>query len=219
MGEIFPFPENCSKREKVKCLKRKSEKAGMGKTVIGVMAADRGLGATHLSIALANFMAEQWGFRTACVERSSYPAWKNLYEDVYSRKWDAEQPYFDFNRVTYFPCVQPKQMADVLDTGYTCYVLDLGSDFKENREEFIRADKMVLIGSCSRWRRAQWERFLREHMEKEKMDSWKLTVRECSESDKRKWEKTHLPEILACPLIADPFHPDERVYSFLNELI
>jgi hypothetical protein len=110
-------------------------------------------------------------------------------------------------------------MADVLDTGYTCYVLDLGSDFKENREEFIRADKKVLIGSCSRWRRAQWERFLREHMEKEKMDGWRLTVRECSESDKRKWEKTHLPEILACPLIADPFHPDERVYSFLNELV
>jgi hypothetical protein len=127
-----------------------------GKIVIGVIGTHKGAGVTHIAILLANYLNKWVGKQTAYIEYGVQNEIVYLQEE-YENNMDRQ---FKLHGVTYYKNVHEKDMGTIMCGNYQCIILDLGTDLNKGRNEFLRSDKKIIIGSNSQWKKYELQKFL-----------------------------------------------------------
>ncbi|MEF2967270.1 serine/threonine-protein kinase [Paenibacillus sp. M1] len=126
-------------------------------SVIAVMGAAPGAGATHTSVVLAHTLLRRGG-RVCTVEMDAksgaFRRIARLAEEGFAAEEAAGMRRFRFRGVDYIRAPSRAELLTLFSEGYAFIILDLGSSGrKELAEEFARADLSILVGSAAEWRR------------------------------------------------------------------
>ncbi len=113
---------------------------------IGVMGTHPGVGVTHTAVMLCQYLSKYKRFRTAYLELNQNDEISYLHEPM-----TKEQ--FQISRITFCRNVALEELIALYNQDYEYYILDLGIDFSQNQEEFLRCDIKILIGSLTEWKR------------------------------------------------------------------
>lgn len=180
---------------------------------VGFYGVDSGVGTTHLAIAAANYVVNEWGVPAAAAEFGSRACMRDL--NVYGLSDD----HFAIDGVDYYPQMEAAQMPQLLNGSYRYLILDMGSE-QSTWQEFLRCDLKYAVASLSPWRIRRAEEFMDLH---ENDDSIKyitalLTVTG-SVYEKKKFQRMYHVPVRTIPFIADPFRLGKDQLSFFQELL
>lgn len=121
--------------------------------VIGVGGISEGIGTTHTSILVANYLSRALKTQVAIWEAGSKPCFQFL---DYSMNGEIglTRPRFDMKNITLFKAGVPYHQMKAVASDFRFVVLDLGNinADKERAEKFYHSDMPILVGSASEWR-------------------------------------------------------------------
>lgn len=193
----------------------------LGTAVIAVTGAEPGVGTTHTSISIANFLARQ-NYSVILVEANEsndYVEIEAAYEGISDIKL-IKTTSFNLLGVKYIKNATELNMIDLLATNYSFIVLDLGFyDNSEWYEEYLRASISIVVGSGSEWKQKNIKKFFREqiHLDQSK---WRLCIPFADKqvlADVRKI----LPKrkVYGIPFHPDPYEENDEVDHQIEELL
>lgn len=138
--------------------------------VIGLIGAHSGAGVTYTGFLLAFYFGLDLGRRTAFLECNDHHD-LSILQPVF--EWSREgEDTFSFERITFFKEVRLDQIADILSDNYDCFVLDFGTDFEHNRDEFLRCSTKMILGGQAEWNRQRLKHFIEANQSSRGYDSW-----------------------------------------------
>ncbi len=168
---------------------------------IAVRAIDRGLGATHISLCLANALALSGG-RVALIEWNSHCELEEI-EKIFAGFGyeDKNKQVFRIRRVDYYKSYQEKGLASLKKENYDFVIADIGS---HANSYFAEADYPLLIVSGSEWKAA------RALVEIKKLEEavglrLKVMVNFGTQEELAFFRKKYQGRIYAFPFWKDPF--------------
>ncbi len=182
------------------------------KISIGIIGIGMGCGATHLTIALANYLQSGLGKKTAVIELSGREDLKSMIR----KEGRGKQKILD---VRYFTDICVGKIPEIMNSGYEVFLLDLGGDYKAAREEFLRCDRKIVIGSISPWRSFAYEKFIENAIASENCKLWEFLVLSANILDKKKIQKRYGMHLLSVPWIENPFYLNKEDIMFLQKII
>ncbi|WP_052646931.1 hypothetical protein [Paenibacillus terrae] len=152
----------------------------IGSVVIGITGVYSGVGVTHVSVAMASFLARQ-GNSVAlveCNESSDFKYIELAHEGIKSDGIAVGTKNFKIDGVNYFKSDQYElDLISLLSSEYTYIILDLGFyDTTKFFEEFLRADIQIVVGSGIEWKQRHLERFLSITNEYEQQKRWNIVL-------------------------------------------
>lgn len=192
---------------------------------IGVASVATGLGATHLCIALANYLASKKGLKAACLELGQTHAFEQLEKNCMPALLPAKNSahrYFRIYDVDYYPNVKKDEIPALANAGYEILIFDFGVPASDNMDEFYRCDQKLLLSSAACWRRDEMANFFTEYPQIKKLESLFFMILHGTTSDMHKIAKIHsLPyhRLRAIPFLLNPFHISKEQFSFFDELL
>lgn len=108
---------------------------------------DHGLGSTHVSLTLANYLCSKLGKKVAYIERNS----SNHIQNLVAKE---EKLSFQYMGIVFFPNISFISLPEILQKDFEFFILDMGVLNPHAMTEFLRCDKSFLICSPSKWRRS-----------------------------------------------------------------
>ncbi|MDH6675742.1 putative CoA-binding protein [Paenibacillus sp. LBL] len=193
----------------------------LGTAVIAVTGAEPGVGTTHTSISIANFLARQ-NYSVILVEANDsndYVEIEAAYEGISDIKL-IKTTSFNLLGVKYIKNATELNMIDLLATNYSFIVLDLGFyDNSEWYEEYLRASISIVVGSGSEWKQKYIKKFFREqiHLDQSK---WRLCIPFADKQVLADIRKI-LPKrkVYGIPFHPDPYEENDEVDHQIEELL
>lgn len=126
--------------------------------VIGLMGVHHGAGVTHTGLLLAFYMGEELGKRTAFLECNCHHDLL-LVQEAY--EWSREQAdSFCFHKITFYKDIVSDRLPELLNEDYECLILDFGTDFATNRDEFLRCETKIILSGSAPWEQEKLNRFV-----------------------------------------------------------
>lgn len=188
-------------------LVKRIEKIKKTKTrvVIGLIGTHRGVGVTHVGIMLSQYISEELSGKTAfleCNKNNDFRYIQMAYEDI--KEPNLKKMFMIYN-VTYYMNVRVHELTELLNQDFEYIVLDLGSDFQVNKEEFLRSDIKFVIGSLIEWKRDRFMEFLESNQKLHRGEQWKYLVVFGLAKEIRQLKKRWNYNINSIPFEADPF--------------
>lgn len=192
---------------------------------VGIASVTSGLGATHLCIALANYLASKKGLKTACLELTQSCSFEqlkfNCMPAFFQRKESAHQCFRIYD-VDYYPNISKSDIPSLSNMGYDVLLLDFGFPNDIYLDEFYRCNKKLLISSAACWKRHELSIFFDAHPQIKNLESLSFMIPFATISDMLKIGKTHdLPihKLHSIPFLLNPFHIGKELFSFFEKLI
>ncbi len=182
------------------------------KISIGIIGIGMGCGVTHLTIALANYLQSGTGKQTAVIELSG----RHELKDMIQKEGNHKQELLG---VHYFTDVSIGKIAEIINSRYEAFVLDLGGDYDAAREEFLRCDHKIVIGSVCPWKITAYEHFLKNIKASENYERWEFLVFIPNLMDKKSIQKRLGMRMLSIPWIENPFYLKKEDMIFLQKII
>lgn len=132
---------------------RKTEKNPKAAEIIGIAGSSRGVGVTHFSIMTANYLYGVKNRRTVVLEWNDSGDFQRI-EEICCKNPVPKPTSETFNilEVSYVKRAGKTELLKCINQEYDAIVIDFGSDFKKIREEFLRCNRKILIGSFSEWK-------------------------------------------------------------------
>lgn len=191
-----------------------------GKLVIGILGTHKGCGVTHLGIMMANYLSNYMGYRTAFLECYPQNDIQHLQNYVYRDDFVAkEQEEFKIRHVSYHRSVQEHTLPEVFGDAYDGVVLDLGSDFVRNKNEFLRCDKRIVVSSLAAWKHHELERFIKNSNYIKSSSQWLYMIPFGQKRDIKEASKDFHKEIYGIPYETDPFTISKSTLQLFQKLI
>lgn len=185
-----------------------------GKIVIGVIGTHKGVGVTHISILLANYFSKWMGKQTAYVEYGAQNEIVHL-EEEYESNMDR---HFKLHGVTYYKNVHDKDIGTIMGSNYQCIIVDLGTDFNKGKNEFLRSDKKVIVGSKSQWKKHEIVNFLNGvHEVKER--NWTYILPFAKEKEISALRKEYDEPFYSFPFEPSPFVISAKTVEILQKIL
>ncbi len=128
--------------------KHKSE-TGKPPMLIGIAGAKRGVGVTHISVLLGEYLEIEKGAKTAILEWNSHGDFEWM-EAACSGKGEK---VFSYRGVDYFGRVEENQLEDILAKGYSYIIFDLGEIKQKHKKIWEMCHKKVLVGNPALWKK------------------------------------------------------------------
>ena len=174
---------------------------------------DTGVGTTHLAIAAANYVVNEWGISAAVAELGSRPCIRDM--DIDGQGGD----HFEIDGVGCYPQMELAQMPQLLNGAYRYLMLDMGCE-ESCWQEFLRCDLKYVVASLSPWRMGHAESFMQQHEEElNKNYVTALLTLSGNVYEKKKFQRTYHVPVRTIPLIADPFWLEKEHMAFFQELL
>lgn len=168
---------------------------------------------THLAIALANYIDGWLHAQTALVEFGDRDTLGRL-----SSAGDRES--FAINGVDYFPAASTRDIGVIFNMGYEYIIIDLGRDSRSAREELLRCNGKLIVGSLCPWRRASYYEFIgRIQKNMGELDLYTFLALFEDKIEIKRCRRTFKVQAKSIPFIADPFCIKEQETPFLHSLI
>ncbi len=180
---------------------------------IGIMGHEHGLGVTHLSIALACYTCKWLHARTAVVEYGERDTLMEL------SAVGAEKS-FRRDGVDYFPAATSGDLGYIYNRNYEYIILDLGCDSRNAREELMRCNGKLVVGSLRPWRkRAYYDYIQRLIKNTGNSDIFTFLALFEDKIEIKKCRRAFKTQVKSIPFIEDPFCVEKKDISFLHSLI
>lgn len=192
---------------------------------IGIASVTSGLGATHLCIALANYLASKKGLKTACLEIGQSCSFTQLQTNCKPALLPAKNSAhhnFRIYDVDYYPNISKADIPALSNLGYDVLILDFGFPDDTYMDEFYRCNKKLLISSAACWKRQELATFFETYPNIKKLESLSFMIPFGTISDMLKIGKIHgLPfhQLHSMPFLLNPFHIGKEQFSFFEKLI
>lgn len=184
--------------------------------VIGIAGAGKGVGCTHFSVMLLNYLAGFQRRKAVLLEFNRSGAFEML-EKVCTGK---TQPNKEFRILDADYCKDAgrKELAEMLGRNYEDILIDFGNAEEADWAEFLRCDKRFLIGSFSEW---QQEHFRELELRKRTVEkkSWKSLAVFGSEETRKEFRRRYRIHAGRIPFSADAFVITEEVRRFFAALV
>lgn len=182
---------------------------------IGVSGITANAGATHLCIALANFLCSKFYSDTAYLEMNGSHAIHAL-----SRNPHTDAP-FVHQRITYYPDMTLAALPEVLSRHYKYYVLDFGGPNPHTAYAFERCGIRLVIGSVSPWKREQFIKSVRNSFYNMKNKEENVYLGNLMErkSDVEQIEKDCGIRIVPVPFFPNPFRITSKDFTFFEKIL
>lgn len=181
---------------------------------IAVRAIDRGLGATHISLCLANALALSGG-RVALIEWNSHRELEEI-EKIFAGFGyeDKSKQVFRIRRVDYYKSYQEKGLASLKKENYDFVIADIGS---HANSYFAEADYPLLVVSGSEWKAA---RAMTEIKKLEELvgSRLKVMVNFGTPEELGFFRKKYQGEIYAFPFWKDPFSSQKEERAWVEQI-
>lgn len=171
-----------------------------------------GCGATHLAVAMANYLQSGLGRKTALIELSG----KHELRDMIRKEGGKKQKLLG---VQYYTDICVGKIPEIMNSRYEAIVLDLGADYAAAREEFLRCDRKIVTGSISPWKISAYEHFLKNIIASENYEAWEFLVLFANLLDKKKVQKRYGVRMLSIPWIENPFYLKKEDMVFLQKIV
>lgn len=196
----------------------RSEKRKKERKTIGFYGVERGVGTTHLALAAAGYVVNEWGLSAAVIELANYPCIQSLNQDAQT------EGHFLADGIGYFPQTISAELPMLLNGAYSYFMLDLGSG-ADAWQEFLRCDLRYLVASFSPWRVRKAQEFMAAHAQQPGMEQVHqnyftalLTVTG-NVYEKKRFQQTYRVPVRTVPFMTDAFRLGKEQLSFFQELL
>lgn len=126
---------------------------------------------------------------------------------------------FTVSKASFYPVVGKESMAEILAKGYDCIVMDFGNAFKEHREEFLRCDKKIVVGSLTPWKQYCLEDFIAESEMITGSSDWIYAINFAAEREVAVAARSLNRKLLPVPYERDPFFLSPGAMNFTKNII
>lgn len=189
---------------------------GKARDVIGLVGTHHGVGVTYTGLMLAFYMGETIGKKTAYMECNQHHDME-LIQNAY--EWSNEKPYsFSYRLITCYREVTSKTISDILGEDYDCFVLDFGTDFNVNREEFLRCGTKIVIGGRSEWDLLKLEAFKETAKTIRGSESWLYFIPQARDKTVKRIKSEFVRKVWAVPANENPAIPTKDTNRFFSSI-
>ena len=185
--------------------------------ILGIAGTSKGLGVTHLCIALANYLSSKRHFKTACLELSG----SSSFEELMPVKTSAHR-YFTIHGVDYYPNTHKEDLPLLANSGYEILILDFGTLSADILDELFRCDKKFLLCSSAAWRKSELSSCILTYPQIRKMESLLFMINYGNKLDMPKIAlECSIPygQLRTVPFLSNPFHIKKEWFSFFEKLL
>ena len=155
---------------------------------------------THFCVMAANYLTAVAGERAAVLEWNESGAMERM-ELVCTGKVRPEKP-FQVLGTDYYKAAGARELASCLDR-YRYVLVDFGVIGDRNRDEFLRCERRVLIGSFCEWQPGAFWEYVRQGKRADR--SWECAAAFGSGETRREVSRGLRVPVLEIPLSADAF--------------
>lgn len=142
--------------------------------VIAVGGVYSGVGCTHTSILLANYLARTQKAKVAVWEGGAQPCFS--FWEYYQKGENSREPLFEQGNISFYKKEStPANWINALSQDYKFLILDLGKLDSENTSFFLNAKIPILLGSGSEWRARELLHFCQKH-QAARQDYWRVVL-------------------------------------------
>lgn len=187
------------------------------KESIGLVGAHRGAGVTYTGLLLAFYMGEEMGIKTAFLECNNHHDMEMM-QTAY--EWSREdKASFSFGNVTIFKDFALDRLPEVFSEEYECFILDFGTEFMANKDEFLRCGRKLILGGQGEWNRQKLVKFINVIRPLKGSGSWTILI-PCAEPKVIGSLKSGTGRIFyAVPYESDPTMPSRETARLFDKLI
>lgn len=191
----------------------------VGKSVIAVAGVEKGVGTTHASILIANYLASK-GYSVKLIECSGKSEFVYIERAYEGKNVDTHiSDEFEINGVTYVKADSEMDMANHVTSEHSHIVLDLGSyEETEYFDEYHRADKQFLVAPGGEWKQYTIKRFIQTNRSVDQT-RWIFLIPMVDQqtiSDIR-GENEYIP-VYQLPFHPDPFRGQTETHESLDHI-
>jgi len=117
------------------------------------MGIGRGVGTTHLTIMLGNYLANGLGKKVALLELNR----NNTYSEIKLMKCSKiSKACFEVNGMDFYENITYEDIPKIMESNYNYLILDVSSNYILGRNEFLRSHKKIVVGSLSKWKAQEY---------------------------------------------------------------
>lgn len=187
---------------------------------MGIIGAGRGVGVTHLSVWMANYLTGVRRERTAVLEWNEHGDFARMREfccGVEKCEIVRKADCFKVLDAEYYANAGAAELAACMNEDYRRIIVDYGEITGGNILECARCDRKVIVGALSEW---QAKAFLEEAKKAAKRDqSWSYTAAFGSEEARRELMKKLRLVCLRIPASVDAFAVTRGDMRFFADLL
>lgn len=186
--------------------------------VIGIAGSGRGVGTTHFSILMANYMTGVLRQQTAVLEWNQSKTFEHM-EQVCVSGTSARKKnqIFKVLDVCYLKNAGKQELLYCLNEGFHTIIIDFGSDLQDSESEFFRCDRKLLIGSFTEWQLHGLIAMIAKRNRKEA--SLEYFAFFGSKETEREVRKQFQIQIRRIPYLPDAFTITGEAMTFLGEFL
>jgi len=189
---------------------------GGGREVIGLIGTHHGVGVTHTGLMLAFYLGEELGKKTAFLECNNHHDMM-LIQEAYD--WNEEgDGSFSFHQITCFKEVTSNRIINIFGEAYDCLILDFGTDFLSNREEFLRCSTKIVVGGSSEWDIQKLSRFTEATKVIHGSASWKYFIPQADDKKVTRISNELQRKVWSVPRTEEPTLPSYTSCRFFSRL-
>jgi len=120
------------------------------------MGVGRGVGTTHLTIMMGNYLANGLGKKVALLEFSG----NNTYSEIMRRKClKISKTCFKMNGMDFYENISYEDISKIMANNYNYLILDVSYNCILGRNEFFRSHKKIVVGSLSKWKAQEYLKY------------------------------------------------------------
>ncbi len=184
--------------------------------IIGIVGLGHGAGVTHLAVMMGNYLSGACGLKTAVLEWNGQRDFKKMEQECLGRQM-GRRP-FTVPDGDYSAGADERVLTACINLNYQHIIIDFGGISVENRTEFFRCDRKLVVASLSEWQiEAFWE-FLRQEGKAGKRSWTYLTAFGSEETRIEIVRRLKLP-IVRIPLSVDAFTVTREMMRWFEELL
>ncbi|WP_336783543.1 hypothetical protein [Paenibacillus illinoisensis] len=192
----------------------------IGTIIIAITGVDKGVGCTHTSLLIANYLAKQ-KFSVALVEANESNEYKEIessYEGVDSDLLISSSFYI--NGVHFYKNQNNIDVIPLLSGEYAYIVLDLGNYVEtESYNEFLRANIQIVVGSSRDWKQHKIDEFIDSQIHLDQ-SNWRICLPLSEKQDvKDLKKKLSRRQLYTVPYFPDPFDSSEAIEDFMERML
>lgn len=187
-----------------------------GSGMIGIAGIGSGVGATHFSVMLLNYLAGYQRKKAALLEWNRSGDLERL-EQACTGMSRPGKP-FRVLEADYYKCAGTGELAMALGRNYQYILMDFGNAEKAEWSDFLRCGKQFLIGSFSEWQQERFREFERKKTETGEK-SWKSLAVFGSEETRKEFKRRFRIQTERIPFSADAFAVTTECRDFFDHLL
>ena len=117
------------------------------------MGVGRGVGTTHLTIMIGNYLANGLGKKVALLELNK----NNAYSEIKHMKCSKiSKSCFEVKGMDFYENISYEDIPKIMANNYNYLILDVSSNYILGRNEFLRSHKKIVVGSLSKWKAQEY---------------------------------------------------------------